>query len=220
MVVKKTLVQLLFALVAPVVLTACTNGIGAIETENRSWRHITPIVDTGVYEFERYLKFAEEQVREANPTIRLHHIRRVAPCRSVDGTEHQSIAYSFIGIGLYYVLPRIIWYAVWIDTEPSPLATMITTVDPKQTWDGPTTDTNKLTIDYKTAIHLVRERGGSEVEKEHTACWLVVELFQNQWLFTYGIDRDELLQVCIDGIDGDPCANPPEWWVGERGGKP
>lgn len=212
-VIRTFLVQLLFALV---LLAACTNGIGSIETEDRSWRNVTPIVDTGVYEFERYMQFAEEQVREDNPTIQLHSVRRVTPCHSVGGTENQSIAYSFIGTGLYYILPRLIWYAVWIDTEPSPSTVMITTVDTNRTWDGPIVDMNKLNIDYATAIHLARERGGSEFEKEHPTCWLVAELFQNQWLFSYGINRDELLTVCVEATSGDPCTNPPEWWLGER----
>lgn len=216
MVIPKLLVQLLFTLIGLVLLTACTSAIGSIETVNRSWRRAIPIIDTGVYKFERYLQFAEEQAREENPTVQLYSVRRVTPCHSVGSTENQSIAYSFVGTGFYYALPRIIWYAVWIDTEPSPSTVMITTVDTKRTWDGPTIDMNKLAIDYETAIHLARERGGSAFEKEHSACWLVVELFQTQWLFSYGINRDELLKVCVDAASGDPCLDPPAWWLGEQ----
>ena len=214
MVIHRLLVQLLFALVEIALLTACTSGIGSIETENRSWRRAAPIIDTGVYKFERYLQFAEELAREANPTVQLYSVRRVTPCHSVGSTENQSIAYSFVGTGLYYALPSIIWYAVWIDTDPSPTTVMITTVDTKRTSDGPTIDMNKVLIDYEAAIRLARERGGSEFEKEQSACWLVVELFQNQWLFSYGINRDELLKVCVDATSGDPCPDPPAWWLG------
>jgi len=93
---------------------------------------------------------------------------------------------------------------------------MITTVDTKRTSDGPTNVMNKMLIDYEAAIRLARERGGSEFEKEQSACWLVVELFQTQWLFSYGINRDELLKVCVDATSGDPCPDPPAWWLGEQ----
>ena len=53
MVIPKLLVQLLFTLIGLVLLTACTSAIGSIETVNRSWRRAIPIIDTGVYKFER-----------------------------------------------------------------------------------------------------------------------------------------------------------------------
>ena len=203
-----------------VLLAACSDATGPITTDRISSYRVEPISDQGNYDFEQYLQFAEEQMARINPTARLYSTSRVTPCNSADSTMDQNVVdIGILGMTHYYFWPHPIWYQVWIETQPEPATVINGYVDTRRIKEGPIViDKSKLSVSYATALQLARERGGNDFEKEHTSCQLVVELFQNQWLFRYSSDdlKDELLKVCVDGTSGDPCTNPPDWWLGER----
>ena len=201
-----------------VLLAACSDATGPITTDRISSYRVEPIADNGNYDFEEYLQFAEEEVARINPTARLYSTSRATPCSSVDRTMEQNVVdIGFLGTALYYLWPHPIWYQVWIETQPEPATIINGYVDTSRVKKSSTIiDKSKLNVDYATALRIARERGGTDFEQQRTTCQLVVELSQNQWLFSYMSDDtpDEQLKVCVDATSGDPCPDPPAWWLG------
>ena len=210
-------------LVVVIVMAACSNQLGRIETEQHLGYYVQPPADTFTFDFDRYVQFARDEVRARNPAAHLGHASRVASCNSIESTENLKMAFRFAGIGLYFLAPHGVMYQVWL--QPSAEGGTKATVNveiglPATELEDKTDIAENLGVDFNAALRLARESGGAAFEQSHDPCEFVVILTKGQWLFTYRGDptswEKDILQICVDSETGEACAEPPGWWLNQE----
>jgi hypothetical protein len=207
-------------LVSVIVMAACSNTLGVMETEQSfSYRLEPPQQDT-YFDFDRYVQFARDKVRARNPAAYLRHASRQTSCNSIESTENLDMAFRFEAIGLYFLSPRGVMYQVWLqpDAEGGDQAIVIVDISgPLAKLEDKTDVAENLGVDFNTALRLARERGGAAFEQSHDPCEFGVILTKGQWLFTYRGDptswEKDILLLCVDSATGEACAEPPDWWL-------
>ncbi len=207
-------------LVSVIVMAACSNTLGVMETEQSfSYRLEPPQQDT-YFDFDRYVQFARDKVRARNPAAYLGHASRVASCSSIESPENLKMAFIFEAIGLYFLSPRGVMYQVWLqpDDEGGTWASVgVDIFSPQTELEDKTDVAENLGVDFNTALQLARERGGAAFEQSHDPCEFGVILTKGQWLFTYRGDptswKKDILLLCVDSATGEACAEPPDWWL-------